>query len=336
MQYLHERPNWDRKKILLIRLDRLGDLIVSTPTMQAIKKTFPNSKLDLLASNMNCALLKYCDYLDYTYIYNKKKPLEALKLLFKLRKEKYDVIICLAPHSKSCNFFTKYISAPIKLAFFEPPTKFQNTYTYSAPKSTKNHLMEEYQDNAKKMGFESPGLKPIINVPTKTYEEINAKFPKNTEKMRITISVGNIKRPHKRWPAQKYAQVIQYLNEKYNQNEHKLEIYVMSGVSDLAIMEEFKEVPQNYFTLYVGKDIAQSAAFIENCDLFICTSSGPSHIAASTKCPILSIISPYMYKVWRPLRENDQHIVNKPIQNIEVAEVIQKIEDYIRAYFSRC
>ncbi len=329
MEYLTHRPDWDGKKILLVRLDRLGDLIVSTSAMQAIRKTFPQSQIDLLGSSLNCALFSCCDYLDNTYCYDKKRLFASLKLLFTLRAQKYDVVICLTPQSRSSNFFVKNLGAPIKLALCVPPTKFQKIYTLSAKQSPKSHIMEFLQENMKEMGFEVPTLKPIISIPQSSFDTVNAAYPKDPEKMRIIFSIGNIKRPHKRWGIEKYAEVVKALYKKYNSEIKELELIIMTGKSDLPLLDEFTHTPKDYYKLYIGTSIAESAALIENSDLFICTSSGPSHIAASTSCPILSIITSYMYDVWRPLRENDVCVVNDNLENIEVKEVLESIETYI-------
>ncbi len=331
MEYLRKKPDWNNKKILLIRLDRLGDLIVSTPAMRAIRKAFPDSQIDLLGSHMNRALFKYCEYLDNTYCYDKRHLLDAVKLIFSLRAKKYDVVICLSPHSKTSNFYTQCIGAPIKLAICEPPKKHQKIYTYSAPASSQANILEFYKDCMEQMGFEMPEINPVINIPSSVREDIDLTFPKNTEKKRIIISIGNILRPHKRWKVSYYAQVIKSLHEKYNSEKQLLDIIIMVGKSDLPLLDELGDLPKDYYTLYIGTDIAQSAALIDNSNLFVCTSSGPSHIAASTSCPILSLITPYMYNHWRPIREHDTCIVNEDIHSIKVEEVVERIEQYINS-----
>ncbi len=330
MEYITKLPDWDNKKILIIRLDRLGDLIVSTPAMKSIRNTFPNAKIDLLGSSLNKALFKHCNYINNTFCYDKKNILDIIKLFIKLRKEKYDIIINFTPNSRSANFFVKNLNVPIRMSFSEPKEKNKKIFTHLPPTNYEGHLLKLYQENCKNMGFTIPPLNPIIEIPLTTFEKINAEFPRNPDKMRIIISIGNILRPHKRWKIEYYGKVIEYLHKKYNLEDKKLDIIVMTGKSDLALIQEFGNLSKDYYTLYIGTDIAESAALIENSDLFICTSSGPSHIAASTSCPILSLITQYMYDCWRPLRENDECIVNDNIHDIKIEEVIEKTENYIQ------
>ncbi len=334
MEYLTQKPEWDGKKILLVRLDRLGDLIVSTPAMQAVKNTFPHSQVDLLGSSLNRALFKYCDYIDNTYCYDKKHLFNAIKLIFTLRAQKYDVVICLTPHSKSTNFFVKCIGAPINLAACAAPEKFQKLYTYSIVQSSKSHILEFMQENMQNMGFKTTSLNPVINIPSSVLENVKEKFPKNPNTKRLILSIGNIKRPHKRWSMANYAEVVKYIHQKYNSTKQQIETVVMTGKGDLPLLDEFNNVPKDNYTLFIGTDIAESAAFIDQSDLFVCTSSGPSHIAASTSCSILSIITSYMYEVWRPLRKNDKCAVSDNLKDIKVEEVIEKIEEYIAKWES--
>ncbi len=332
MEYINKIPDWDGKKILIIRLDRLGDLIISTPIMQTIKNTYPNSQVDLLGSSLNCALNNYCNYIDNVYTYNKKKIFSNFKLLLSLRAKKYDVVICLAPQSRSANFFVKYINARVRVAVFEPPEICKKFYTHSSLAVQESHVAKFYQKSLEQMGFSVLSNLPIINVPQNIIDKVEANYPTNSKKMRIIISIGNIKRPHKRWDIKKYSDVVKHLYEKYNKDEQLLDIFLMVGKSDLALLEEFTNAPKEYYTLYIGTDIGESAALIDKSNLFICTSSGPSHIAASTSCPILSLLNPYMYEVWRPLRENDKCIVNENIHDISVEEVVENIELYIKEW----
>jgi ADP-heptose:LPS heptosyltransferase len=82
------------KKILIFRYDRIGDMVVTTPLITALRKSFPKSKIIILASEVNAEVLLKNQYVDEIKKYP-KNIFPALICLFGLRREKIDLIIDL-------------------------------------------------------------------------------------------------------------------------------------------------------------------------------------------------------------------------------------------------
>ncbi|MSQ80552.1 MAG: lipopolysaccharide heptosyltransferase family protein [Candidatus Methylopumilus sp.] len=82
------------KKILIFRYDRIGDMIVTTPLISALKKSFPKSRVIILASEVNAGVLTKNRYVDKIQKYPKNIFL-AILCLTNLRKEKIDLLIDL-------------------------------------------------------------------------------------------------------------------------------------------------------------------------------------------------------------------------------------------------
>jgi ADP-heptose:LPS heptosyltransferase len=81
-------------KILIFRYDRIGDMIVTTPLIGALKKSFPNSKLIILASEVNACVLTNNQYVDKIQKYPKNIFL-AILCLIRLRAEEIDLLVDL-------------------------------------------------------------------------------------------------------------------------------------------------------------------------------------------------------------------------------------------------
>ena len=82
------------KKILIFRYDRIGDMVVTTPLISGLKKTFPNSKIIILASDANAEVLTMNRHVDEIKKYSKNIFLRV-KCLLNLRKDKVDLLIDL-------------------------------------------------------------------------------------------------------------------------------------------------------------------------------------------------------------------------------------------------
>lgn len=81
-------------KLLFVRVDRIGDVLVSTPLFEILKKHYPNAILDVLLSRNNHFVLDHHPLIRRRWIY-RKRLFSSLKLLFQLRREHYDFVIDL-------------------------------------------------------------------------------------------------------------------------------------------------------------------------------------------------------------------------------------------------
>jgi ADP-heptose:LPS heptosyltransferase len=90
-----ERPNWgtQRHRVLFLRHDRAGDMIVSTGVMRAIARSHPTIEMDVLASPANAAILDGAPYVHEVIVFNRKKLSQYVATLRRLRRARYDAVI---------------------------------------------------------------------------------------------------------------------------------------------------------------------------------------------------------------------------------------------------
>ena len=85
-------------KICISRLDRMGDMILSLPSIKAIKIANPNTLIYVLASHRNAKVLKNLNYIDKTIVINTSSNFSALfNNIFSIRKLNFDFFINLSP-----------------------------------------------------------------------------------------------------------------------------------------------------------------------------------------------------------------------------------------------
>ena len=85
-------------KIAVIRIDKAGDLLLTTPALRVIKEQFPDSKTYLIASKQNSKVLINSELVDKIIVYDKNISfIKKLKLLIKIRKEKFDLCLVFSP-----------------------------------------------------------------------------------------------------------------------------------------------------------------------------------------------------------------------------------------------
>jgi lipopolysaccharide heptosyltransferase II len=95
------------------------------------------------------------------------------------------------------------------------------------------------------------------------------------------------KRLSRLWPAARFAEVADALSDRY-----RCRIMLIGGERERGAIDEIRSKMRREPIIAVGQDIGQSAALIERCGLMISTDSGPMHLAAAVKAPVVALFGP--------------------------------------------
>ena len=87
-------PTPPYNRILFLRYDALGDMILSFPIYRAARAALPEAQIDVLCSRKNVILLEGTNLADTLFV-SEKNPFNLLKLVLNLRRQKYDLMINL-------------------------------------------------------------------------------------------------------------------------------------------------------------------------------------------------------------------------------------------------
>jgi ADP-heptose:LPS heptosyltransferase len=90
-----ERPDWAARprRVLFLRHDRAGDMILSTGVMRAIAHSHPTIAMDVFASPANAAILRSAPYVRETIVFDRKKLARYPATCLRLRRARYDAVI---------------------------------------------------------------------------------------------------------------------------------------------------------------------------------------------------------------------------------------------------
>lgn len=90
-----EAPQWDARphRVLYLRYDRIGDMIMATPLLRAIARSHPTIELDVLASSSNAAVLAGNPHVRRVMIFDRKRVTSFARTIRMLRREGYDAVI---------------------------------------------------------------------------------------------------------------------------------------------------------------------------------------------------------------------------------------------------
>ena len=274
------------KKICIIHLNQIGDLIFSLPLLRALRENYPDASIHSLVKPYLQDLLADSPYVDI--VIPRKSGLTAkYKLLKNIRKNNYDLVISLA-RSEECLLLTALSKAGTKAGF----SQFPWDLGLNIKENIEGH--NSWYNNAKLLKRLNATVTKtdyvgLMNV-NKTRSDLNL-----TEKFVVISPGASERRLMKTWQKEKFAKLMLLLKEKY-----ELSFIVVGGMDNQAYNREIIRIVENNncgkdidILDLTGKiDLASLCSVIKRASLFIGIDSGVMHMASSLDIPVVGLFGP--------------------------------------------
>jgi len=252
------------KKILIIRLGAIGDVIHTSNLYRAVKKKHPEIEIHYLAGSLIKPLLEAdSDIAEVIEAPSKFKlfSAETKALINKLKKEKYDLALNLQPSLKT------------RLLVFFSGIKKQAVYK----KTFKIHAVKNFWQTGLKFFPDIEEIKDLKLYLPETYINNAKENLKNLKRPLVAVNAGGMfsKRQGRAYPLDKWIELCRMLEEKYSAS------IIFTGVQeDKEFLEPLTSIKNS--VNYIGKlSLAETCAVISQADLMISGDSGPLHAACA-------------------------------------------------------
>ena len=288
-------------KIIVVRIDRIGDLALTTPLFKNIKKSIPDCRLSVLANKTGCALLYNNPNIDDVIIYDPKKFLwSKIRGLLKLRSYHFDLSIDpYADYELKTALISSLIGAKKRIGYSSSGR--QLFFNLQAPKLRGDqHFIEISLDLLKPLGISANDKNPEIFL-TKSERQWAKSLlatKTNSDKPVIAIHPGAYF-PSQRWPPDYYAQFVNLLG-----HSDEVSFVLLGGSGDLDELDAVQSGIDGSICTFVTSNIRQLAAIISLCQIMLCNNSGPLHVASAVKTPTISFAGPTDIVRWLPVGLN--------------------------------
>ncbi len=292
---LQKRPDLRQaKRICIFKVGAIGDVLMTTPLVRAIRARFPNAHIEYWVGQWSAPVLKGNPRIDKVIGFDekailKRSPLAVHRLVHAIRRQHYDVMFVL-DFSYLANLFAAWCKVPIRIGFDRNGEGFANTL--AAPYGKRVHDIDSYLGIARLIGVKNPSqrmelfLTPAEEHLAKVFFKKHQLVPGKT----ICIAPGGAKNPGmtlniKRWPAERFAAAAEALTRKGWQ------ILLIGGPDDV---EAARIVRQRVAAVDATGEfpLRMSAALIKQCAWFICNDSGPMHLSTAIGTPTVAIFGP--------------------------------------------
>lgn len=310
------------KKILFVRIDRIGDMLLLTPAIRAIKKFYKEANIYVLATDYNKDVLLHNENIHEIFVYE-KNLFKKIKIIKKLKEYKFDIAIdSYSGFNIESATITYLSSAKIRLGYNSKNAKY--FFNRIADINISKYEALKHLDLLKAAGVYDNDISLELNCSKedekKTRDFVSAVCSAPHAQF-IGINPGARRSVHL-WKPEKFAELADLLIRKY-----KVSIIITWGPGELKLAESIKNKMTEKATISYKTNILELSALISKFQLFICSDTGPFHVAVSQKIPIVALFGKGDYLRWSPpYIDNIRTIKGKKVKDISVEEVLCEVE----------
>ena len=304
-----------RPKILLVRLRLIGDVVLTTPLIHALRRRYPDARLTYVVEAAAAPVVRGNRNLSDIVVVGRTRGLarvrDDLLLARRLHRERFDVAIDLHGGPRAA-WLAWSSSAPVRIGYRITGRSWMYTHVVTRPRDeAPRPTVANQWDLLARLGLEPPDpvLDPLEMEPDSSAAASvdrrlqNAGITSGHPVVVIHVSAGN---PFRRWPPESFEALVIALARR----DPSRRIILTSGPSDAHAAKEISGSARAALGPIAGAvpevgdfDLAELRALVTRAAVYIGGDSGPLHIAGTTTTPIVALFGPTLAERSMPWRD---------------------------------
>ena len=287
------------KRSVVATVNWLGDAILTTPVFKALKDTYPDSYIAVMAPQRVADVYRNNPNIDDIIIFDEKGKQrgfkEKLEFIRSLKEKKFDTVY-LIHRSLTRALVCYFAGIKERIGYKRFKTWFILTKRIPAPYISV-HRQEYYLNLFAQGGVEIKNTMPEFFIPEDIRSNIKKSLEKQKKLHKYLVGINpSANWELKRWPKEKFAQLADRLI-----SELDCGLYFVGAKQDEKVIRSvIRLMHQAPYDLCGETSIKELAAYVESMDLFISNDSGPAHLAAALGTKTLALFGPTSTQVTSP------------------------------------
>ncbi|MCK5833466.1 glycosyltransferase family 9 protein [bacterium] len=263
------------ENILIVRFSSLGDIVLTTPVLEALRANFPKARLTYFLKEDFASILENhtsrCEII--TLPEQVRKDSKAyLDFVDSLSKKRFDLIVDLQANGRSYVLRNR-LNIPF-LKVKKHTLRRISIVKFKVGASGLPNVRDRFLNTLKRIGISGSSNTTSLMVTEEELNQVRSKFFKNNDNKPIAVIHPGAKWDLKKWGGEKFARLAEMLTDR--------------GFT----VASFEEVPYKNFICLYGTTIREMMGCIASADVFIGNDSGPLHIAEALGIPSVGIFGP--------------------------------------------
>jgi heptosyltransferase II len=332
------------KKILVVNVNWVGDVIFSSPVFKALKESYPQASISCMAVPRVKEVLEAVPFIDEIIVYDEKGRhwdlLGKLKLIFELRRKHFDAAFLL--HGSWTRALLIYLAAIPDRIGYDTKNRGKLLTHKVEPLEGPTHRSDYYLNVIESYGVRVNDrrcqLKTSVEAERKMEELLRSRGIEKKDYKIVVNPGGNW--DLKKWPKENFARLISGFMGSFS-----VKVVVSGAQKDISLGREINSFSFHSAVNLTGEtDLKQLVALMKVSDLVIPGDTGPLHIASSVGTEVIGLFGPTRPEVTGPRGSGRVHIFQHDVgcnlepcyhlacpdnicmQSITAAEVLEIVE----------
>ena len=296
------------RRVLVVRANfRMGNLLLVTPALAALRRALPQARIDVIASRAYVDLLDHSPDVDGRIGIDRRMlmaPWSLLRLVRHLRRQRYDLAIDGGRGSSFLGAFLVGVSGS-RQRVAAAGSRYDGLFDVHVPlKPASKHKVDLLLGVLEGLGIETSERTPSVTLTSDEREQATARWRALgvvPEKPAIAVNVGA--RGAKRWPPEQVVELVCALRA-----EHDRPVVLLAGPEDEERLREMRPHLPADVTVAPRMAIRAFAAFLSQSAVLVTQDTGPLHLAAAVGVPTVALLVAPRSAAFAPRGEHDRAV----------------------------
>ena len=302
------RPE-DLRRVLLVRLDNMGDVLLTTPAFRAVREALPDACLTLMAGPAGCAVGRLNPDIDETILYRApnedvyfeltQDPGRELEAMENLKRGGFDAAIIFTSYKQSAlpaAYLCYLAGIPLRAAgsFEGPGSLLTHRHRYAETVPPRHESLRGLELTGA-LGFPAVEPEMVLEPRPKDEEEAAEILGRLGAEHFLLVHPGS-SASSRTYPAERYARVVEELSLKAG-----LPVLVTGGPGE----EDLARLVAGSVGVPIGGEtgLGAFAALVGRAEAVVTNNTGATHVASALKTPVVTVFAgtnpPEQWGPWR-------------------------------------
>jgi lipopolysaccharide heptosyltransferase II len=301
------------KRILIVNVNWLGDVLFSTPFIRGLRKHNPDAHISCMVVPRCAEILEGNPYLDELIIYDEEGKhaslLGKLQFIALLRSKKFDEVYLLH-RSLTRTLLTSLAKIPKRIGYVTKKRRLFLTHRITLPKE-ELHRVEYFLNLMLQMNMvpDNLGYDFSISREDERYIDNFLKDMGVDKETSFVVLNSGANWLLKRWPPEFFGSLGDMIAKKFNSK-----IVITGAQKDIELAQEIANLIQTQIIITCGKTtLKQLGALFRRAKLVITNDTGPLHIAIAVGAKVIALFGPTSSKITGPYGPGKYTVLQKDI-----------------------